>query len=43
MKREVDENAYNEEIREKWEREARENLDRDAIHYANLRYDGKIS
>lgn len=36
----MDENAYNNELREKWEREVRENLERDAIHYANLRFDG---
>ena len=40
LKREIDENSYNEELRLKWEKEALENLDRAEIHYANLRYDG---
>lgn len=40
LKREIDENAYNEELRLKWEKEARENLEKDVIHYADLRYDG---
>ena len=40
LKREVDEAAYNEELRQKWEKEARENLDKNDIHYADLRFDG---
>lgn len=42
LKREVDESAYNEELRQKWEKEARENLEKDDIHYADLRFDGNI-
>ena len=42
LKREVDESAYNEELRQKWEKEARDNLEKNDLHYADLRFDGNI-
>ena len=34
--------AYNEDLRHKWENEALENLEKTSVHYQDIKYDGKI-
>ncbi|CAF0714608.1 unnamed protein product [Brachionus calyciflorus] len=38
LKQEMDEEEYNKILKEKWEQESAENLDKGAIHYQDIRY-----
>lgn len=40
LKSEIDERKYNEQLKQKWEEESTRNLEKDTIHYADVRFDG---
>ena len=43
LKQHLDEDEYNERMRDKWRYQEAENRDKDSIHYGDVRFDGELS
>lgn len=41
LKNVVDEERFNDTVRQKWERDVLENREKDSVHYQDIRYNGK--